>query len=77
MKLRVGKDDMTLNNTKDNLPVIRIDNTSDYREFYNTEAGVRHYSYRGLYEKEATAFSYIPAAAKVLDIGCGAGRTTS
>jgi ubiquinone/menaquinone biosynthesis C-methylase UbiE len=58
-------------------PVFRNNNTLDNRKIYNTDRAALLYSRQGLYAKEVTAFSYIPSSSKVLDIGCGAGRTTT
>ena len=45
---------------------------------YNTQKAVHYYSQwlQGLLFKEKIAFSYIPQNSKILDLGCGTGRTT-
>lgn len=52
-------------------------NTPDNRKTYNTDGALLEYKGRGLYAKEETAFAYIPARSRILDLGCGAGRTTA
>ena len=68
---------MTFSKAKDKPSVMRNNNTLGNRETYNTDDAALLYSRQGLYAKEVTAFSYIPSTSKVLDIGCGAGRTTT
>lgn len=43
---------------------------------FETPRAVEHYRRDGVNEREEIAFSRIPPGSRLLDIGCGAGRTT-
>ena len=48
------------------------------KSYYNTEASETYYSkIKGLLPKEKIAFESLPQHSRVLDLGCGAGRTTA
>ena len=47
------------------------------KQFYNADEAVSHYAgQKDLLPKENIAFDYIPRNSKILDFGCGSGRTT-
>ena len=56
---------------------MRRNDTPDHRKSFNTEGASLLYSRQGLYAKEVTAFSYIQSKSRILDLGCGTGRTTN
>lgn len=68
---------MTLNLRQEGCMLHRQSKTFDAKQFYNTREAAAHYlQKKELLPKEVTAFRCIPQNAKILDLGCGTGRTT-
>ena len=56
---------------------MNLPSPSPGRGFYENDEAVRHYLDRGgLFPKEREACAHFPSGGRLLDLGCGAGRTT-